>query len=66
MARIAIFSEPKGMSETSDKPLRLTLLVRRRLPPEEMEQLRQAGGDLTVLLKEGLEIKLDKLVGRDG
>jgi hypothetical protein len=27
-----------------------------------MEQLRQAGGDLTVLLKDGLEIKLDKLV----
>jgi hypothetical protein len=26
----------------------------------------KAGGDLTVLLKEGLEIKLDKLVGRDG
>jgi hypothetical protein len=44
----------------------LTLLVRRRLTPEEMEQLWQAGGDLTVLLKEGLEIKLDKLVGRDG
>jgi hypothetical protein len=54
------------MFETSDKPLRLTLLVRRRLTPEEMEQLRQAGGDLAVLLKEGLEIKLDKLVGRNG
>jgi hypothetical protein len=34
--------------------------------PEEMEQLRQAGGDLTVLPKEGLQIKLDKLVGRNG
>ena len=44
----------------------MTLLVRRQLTPEEMEQLRQAGGDLTVLLKEGLEINLDKLVGRDG
>jgi hypothetical protein len=54
------------MSETSDKPLRLTLLIRRRLSPEEREQLRQAGGDLTVLLKKGLEIKLDKLVGRNG
>ena len=34
-------------------------------PPQEMEQLRHAGGDLTVLLKEGLEIKLDTLVGRN-
>jgi hypothetical protein len=32
-----------------------------------MEKLRQADGDLTVLLKEGLEINLDKLIGgRDG
>jgi hypothetical protein len=44
----------------------MTLLVRRQLTPEEMEQLRQAGGDLTVLLRKGLEIKLDKLSGRYG
>jgi hypothetical protein len=49
------------MSESSEKLLRLTILVRRQ--PEEMEQVRQARGNLSVVLSEGWEVKLDKLVG---
>jgi hypothetical protein len=51
------------MAETKDKPLQLTLLIKRPLTEDEMECLRQAGGDLSVILAEGLAIKLDKLVG---
>jgi hypothetical protein len=54
------------MAETKDKPLQLTLLIKRPLTEDEMERLRQADGDLSVLLNEGLAIKLDKLVGRNG
>ena len=54
------------MAETKDKPLQLTLLIKRRLNEGEMEKLRQAGGDLSVILSDGLTVKLDKLVGRNG
>jgi hypothetical protein len=54
------------MSETKDKPLKLalTVLIQRPLREAEMEQLRQNGRDLTGLLYDGLEVRLEKRVDR--
>jgi hypothetical protein len=38
-------------------------LIKRPLTEDEMERLRQADGDLSVILAKGLGIKLDKVVG---
>ena len=54
------------MPKPTDKPLKLalTVLIQRPLTEAEMEQLRQNGGDLTGLLYDGLEVRLEKQVGR--
>jgi hypothetical protein len=54
------------MPETTNKPLKLalTVLIQRPLTEAEMEQLRQNGRDLTGLLYDGLEVRLEKQVGQ--
>jgi hypothetical protein len=58
-------ASPEARLKAKPVKLMLTVTIQRPLTEGEMEQLRQNGGDLSVLLKEGLEIKLDKLVGRN-
>jgi hypothetical protein len=54
------------MLETTNKPLKLglTVLIQRPLTEAEMEQLRRNGRDLTGLLYNGLEVRLEKKVDR--
>ena len=59
---------PKALAETrlKAKPVKLalTVTIQRPLTEGEMEQLRQNGGDLTGLLYDGLEVKIEKVTGR--
>jgi hypothetical protein len=54
---------PEARLKAKPVKLMLTVRIQRPLTEGEMEQLRQNGGDLTGLLYDGLEVKIEKVTG---
>jgi hypothetical protein len=54
---------PEARLKAKPVNLMLTVTIQRPLTTGEMEQLRQSGGDLTGLLYDGLEVKIEKVTG---
>jgi hypothetical protein len=57
-------ASPEARLKGKPVKLMLTVTIQRPLTEVEMEQLRQNGGDLTGLLYDGLEVKIEKVTGR--
>jgi hypothetical protein len=57
-------ASPEARLKTKPVKLMLTVTIQRPLSEGEMAQLRQNGGDLTGLLYDGLEVKIEKVTGR--
>jgi hypothetical protein len=57
-------ASPEARLKAKPVKLMLTVTIQHPLTEGEMEQLRQNGGDLTGLLYDGLEVKIEKVTGR--
>jgi hypothetical protein len=55
---------PEARLKAKPVKLMLTVTIQRPLTEGEMEQLRQNRRDLTGLLYDGLEVKIEKVTGR--